>query len=738
MNNIYTILGLGLLSAAALSSCQQEEIFKGENNGKLPEGTLSTIATISDYTPENGNSRANVQDDGKTFYWNTDDKVTIWDGTKAIEFSATNYNESNPSNNVEFTATGEFADGATVWGIYPSKRTEVTAENVFSFTLPDEITQNADGKPHLNETMFMMAEGKVSGQTVTNLNFKHLTSVFHFTIQNNTSDNYVIKSIEVQAFNADGSTPANVFPKELKINGTEKTYSSLSNTLSLKLNDITLAYSNKTTAYLSFFPSQGLTADSKLKILAKVNKNSEEESELVLKEGNISELYKDKSLTTTDNNNYVEGKRYGVTSAIINPEDMGYIDNGDGVYTIITAQGLVNVISSGLFSTATEINLQNDLDMSEIETSIEPISSLTCTFNGNSKKIIGLSLEKANLFDNNAGIIKNIIFESLTINSTDDSNTNVGLVGTNNGEIDGVKINNISLTAKGKYVGGLVGTNNKTIKNSTVESGVMNITLTAKSDAAAGLVGYHAKTESLIQDCATGASSKNNKLEINIDGNSLEVYSGGLVGYTPNAGNAPVIKGSSVFQNVIIVVSSISNTSNTGGLIGWHACGNIIACMSLADITAQHGNIGGLIGQSQAPNAKKVTLCYSSGSVSKGDDGTAATNMAGLVGKTYNTGVTYTSCYTTTTINPDGATAAAIQANASGATSPTYSNCYFTQDNVSQTTISGLTPDCKKSIEELKQLVTDMNNAASTDGCNDYQFVENDSETEPLVIQKKQ
>lgn len=53
--------------------------------------------------------------------WNADDKVTLWNGTNGYDFTTINYDESEPSGNVEFAGNGNFEEGATVWGIYPKK-----------------------------------------------------------------------------------------------------------------------------------------------------------------------------------------------------------------------------------------------------------------------------------------------------------------------------------------------------------------------------------------------------------------------------------------------------------------------------------------------------------------------------------------------------------------------------------------------------------------------------------------
>ncbi len=207
MNKIYSLLGIGLLGAATLSSCK-EDIFT-EEQGRTQQGKLQTytaVASIDSYknTEKAPSSRANVQDDGSSFMWNKDDKVTIWNGTNGYEFSSVNYDESEPSGNVEFTGDGALADGATVWGIYPKKDSPTTA-NVFTFTLADNVTQSGS-KPELQNTMHMLAKGTVNGNTVTNLNFEHLTALFQFKVTNRRPDTYAVTKIVVSCNDA-------IFPK---------------------------------------------------------------------------------------------------------------------------------------------------------------------------------------------------------------------------------------------------------------------------------------------------------------------------------------------------------------------------------------------------------------------------------------------------------------------------------------------------------------------------------------------
>lgn len=705
MNNIYTILGLGLLSTAALSSCQQEEIFKGENNGKLPEGTLSTIATISDYAPENGNSRANVQDDGKTFYWNTDDKVTIWDGTKAIEFSATNYNESNPSNNVEFTATGEFADGATVWGIYPSKGTEVTAENVFSFTLPDEITQDIDGKPHLNETMFMMAEGKVSGQTITNLTFEHLTALFHVNINNLRTKAVSLKSLTIETYNSNGETATDavaMFPKKLNIDNGTRNYSENVSKLTVNLQDKSLKNNEKFNGYISFFPTNDLTKDTWLKISLTVSIEGEE-STTTIKEGKIGDLYNAESAMANDGYKYVAGKRYGITCSLLpNPEDLGYTVDGN-TYTILTVDGFKNLTSQNDVMTNSDviIKLNDNLDFQN--TSLDVIPEINATFDGNDKAISNFSMAittgNAGLFVSNGGTIKNLTVENVTVTVSGgyigtDGNTNAG--------------------------GILVGTNKK---NSTIEKCVIknsSISATTTQNGNLGsLVGLNLGT---INECSTEGN-------VTVKTNAMKYNIGGLVGFNDNGS----ILLSYVKTNTGVINESNVASAAVGGLVGWVRGGNIKGSYSTSNITSTSGNnVGGLIGSSYSGYNLTVEASYSDGSITA-----SAGSIGGFIGNDNGGGKTniYAS-YTTTSLSGNNNNFGGFIKFPSSTTTTCNTCFYYNIENASSSgNINGVTKADSK--DDLKAKITELNNKL-LELNSDYEFAENNSgSSEPLLIQKR-
>ena len=106
MNKIYSLLGIGLLSAATLSSCKEDVFIEGGDELQRGESqTYVAVASIRGYenTDKESSTRANVQDDGSSFMWNADDKVTLWNGTNGYDFTTIDYsNENEPGENVEY------------------------------------------------------------------------------------------------------------------------------------------------------------------------------------------------------------------------------------------------------------------------------------------------------------------------------------------------------------------------------------------------------------------------------------------------------------------------------------------------------------------------------------------------------------------------------------------------------------------------------------------------------------
>ena len=282
-------------------------------------------------------------------------------------------------------------------------------------------------------------------------------------------------------------------------------------------------------------------------------------------------------------------------------------------------------------------------DMNFSGATITPIETFAGTLDGGNKTLSNITLSNnASIIKNNNGTISNIIFE--TINISDSNNDYVGIIGTNNNELNNITINNMTLTSNGIYTGGLTALNLSKVIGCSINSGSINATISKQNAdglAVGGLIGC-VQGNGYVENSIAGRET----LDIICNGTS-PVNTGGLIGQTPNKGSTVSIKGCSVLSGTNIDVRNSNTSCNVGGLIGWLATGSIDGCSANTKLTkAYTGSLGGLIGQIQSPNAKNVTMSYSSGSLelTKHDN----TNMGGLIGKSYNaSSVNIIACYTT-------------------------------------------------------------------------------------------
>lgn len=687
MNKIYSLLGIGLLSAATLSSCKEDIFIEHEESGQQGQlQTYTAIASIDGYeaTEKDPSTRANVQEDGKSFMWNTDDAVTIWNGTAGFDFKAVDYDESEPSKNVVFTGNGSLQDGATVWGIYP-KKDSPTAENALTFSLDNTATQSAD-KPELQSTMHMLAKGTVNGTTVTNLNFEHLTALFHFSVKNLRSASCKIKSIVV-------TSDAAIFPKALTVAGEEKTYSDKVNTLTLTTTNLNVAPNGGTSnGYISFFPTQDVTGDTKLTFTATVQQGAEAE-ETIVKEGKLSELYGEESVVATDGYKYLAGKRYGVSFSLI--AELGYEQEGNN-YLVKKEAGLINLASEPLVMSNADavIKLDTDLDFTG-KTDWAPVTEFKGTLDGNGKTITGLKIAIANastgFIVTNSGTIKKLKFKdaSFTGTMTSGSNVPVGtLVGTNagTGKIQDCAIEGGTFIVPANCLyGGMVGLNNGTISNCCITN-VSNFTCENAGTNVGGIVGKNMGTlEGSYADNVTLTSSKGTI--------------GGLVGWN-NGGSAKIV-GCYSLANIILTASV-----NSGLLAGGCNYTHVIASFAVGSITAPasvNASRGGLVNQGSTMNG-----CYS---IPTFNNLTGNPNTGGISGKGGG-GINPTNCYF---VSAD----AAISAVASAAQAGT---------------------DKLATNADLVNKLSDLNANAKV-AASGYEFVINEGANKdkvPLLIQKKQ
>lgn len=678
MNKIYSLLGIGLLSAATLNSCK-EDVFIDEGE-KVQQGKLQTytaIASIGGYeaTEQGPSTRANVQEDGKSFMWNTDDAVTVWNGTAGYDFTAIEYNESEPSKNVVFTGDGSLQDGSTVWGIYP-KKVAPTSADALTFTLNGEATQSGT-HPELQSTMHMLAKGAVNGTTVTNLNFEHLTSLFHFSIKNLRNEAYQIKNVTVTS-----DTP--IFPLSLTVAGEEKAYSDKVNTLTLTTTSLEVAKSQTANGYLSFFPTQDMTGDTQLTFTATIVPAGSDVEETIVKEGKVNELYGAESVVAKDGHKFMAGKRYGVSFSLV--AELGYEQEGNS-YLIKKEIGLINLANDPqvMGNADAVITLDADLDF-EGKDDWTPVADFKGTLDGNGHKMSNLNIAtsdvSAGLFVRNSGIIKNLTLE-------------------------GVRLNSTTATAVGAFAANNVGT----IQLCKVVDGTF---ASEASNAAVGAIaGNNQQAAAIIADCVVDGTT-----HFTVTG---KANIGGIVGVL-GSWNASTISGCAVGKDVSIVINDQSATTGVGGLVGWNR-GHVIGSYSLATILLKKAaNAGGLTGGS----AGSVIASYSAGRIEVECTGFSA-------GGVVNSGGIVTGCYSTTVL-PTGNSNIGGIVGKGGAVQG--SECYFLMDGILNPG-GGLPATTKLStVEELQGKEGTMNNAITESG---FEFIENngiDKDRIPLLIQK--
>lgn len=572
MKRYNLLIGLGLLSAASLSSCK-EEVFDKNNNTFYGEELKLYTAEAGLETFETNDagksSRANVESDGKSFLWNTGDAVSIWDGaTGNFKFTASeDYNaEVNPQNKIAFAGNAALTDGAKVWGVYPYTEVEgtFTDKNV-KLTLPETVTILETNKPALQKTMFMIAEGEVAGDKIEKLNFKHLTGIFQFNITNTESEAKTFSSVSIKA-----STP--IFPTVVTgtlgdDNQMSYAYTEEKDVLSGQFGEITLEEGQSVSVYMNFLPTQ-LSDETELTFSVG---NTE-----VLK-GTVAELYNSSSSIISAG--YEAGKRY-----IINLKteerypDEGYRQEGDN-YIVYDAKGLKAVLANSEAITAGKtIKLNRGIDFKGAE--LTPVENFAATLDGNDNFISNYTISNSGsqgdyaLFINNSGIIKNLVIKDITLNdakvATSEKNVS-SFVGVNTGSIIGCTFDNIQLTlpatSSKARLGVVTGTNSGDITDVNVLNSQINVNQWCDAGTISG-VNYKN-----ITNCYADAT-------VSLD--------------NPDP---------------------VNGAANFGGIVGWASGGNIYASGTHLTLTIIKGaKVGGVVGA----NGGNIELTYSTGSITGG------------------------------------------------------------------------------------------------------------------------
>ena len=273
-------------------------------------------------------------------------------------------------------------------------------------------------------------------------------------------------------------------------------------------------------------------------------------------------VYKMKNAT-----DWQAGGEYTYTVSLTAAKDPGYTIEGNGSYTVTSADGLMNVaelVNGG--KTDINITLDKNIDLTgkgwtPIGTSFD--NSYKGTFDGGGHTITGLTVTTNDQFVglfgylNRAGMVKNVVMEGIQITS----NHMFGCTG------------------------GVVGYSWGTIENCSVSGSVSG------TDCVGGVVGSQ-KAGSII-GCSSSATVKGKH------------YVGGVAGEKWGTMTACYATG-----NVTLEIASQKNNFG-GGVVGLNGGSRVLACYATGNVTStgsSTGNvhIGGLFGDSYTT----VTACY--------------------------------------------------------------------------------------------------------------------------------
>ena len=261
----------------------------------------------------------------------------------------------------------------------------------------------------------------------------------------------------------------------------------------------------------------------------------------------------------------VAGKFYNITL----DKDKGYTDDGQGNYTVTSAEGLKNIakLVNEEWKSDINITLTADINLSGIDWTpigIDYNHQYTGTFDGGGHTITGLTVtgsdQYAGLFGyiDKVGTVKNVVLEDVQITSDNSSG----------------------------YAGGVAGDSWGTIENCSVSGSVSGTTF------AGGVVG--SQWGGSITGCNSSATVKG------------VIFAGGIAGET-NSGAS--LTGCYATGDVT-VENDGTNNSHAGGVVGYNGGGTLTACYATGSVTGSGSGtiyVGGVTGSNDLGT---LTACY--------------------------------------------------------------------------------------------------------------------------------
>ena len=296
----------------------------------------------------------------------------------------------------------------------------------------------------------------------------------------------------------------------------------------------------------------------------------------------------------------VAGKFYNITL----DKDKGYTDDGQGNYTVTSAEGLKNIakLVNEEWKSDINITLTADINLSGIDWTpigIDYNHQYTGTFNGGGHTITGLTVTGSNEY---AGLF--------------------GRIGSG-GKVMNVKLEGVQIESDNEMsaVGGVVGYSYGNIENCSVSGSV------SSNSTAGGVVG--AQLSGSITGCNTSATVKG------------VTYAGGIAGYTNGGGSLT----GCYATGSISVENNTTNAAWAGGVVGSNGSSTLTACYATGSVTSSgSGTIyaGGVTGTNDFGT---LTACYHANGTISCPGGTTG----GVAGRNYKGLMSYggiiTACY---------------------------------------------------------------------------------------------
>ncbi|WP_300740367.1 GLUG motif-containing protein [uncultured Alistipes sp.] len=298
------------------------------------------------------------------------------------------------------------------------------------------------------------------------------------------------------------------------------------------------------------------------------------------------------------------GSYYNITL----DKDKGYTDDGQGNYTVTSAEGLKNIakLVNEERNLSIDITLTADIDLSGINwtpigTSIS--NAYKGTFDGNGKTITGLTVTTsdryAGLFGciGSGGTVKNVTLKNVQITNDNSSGNAGGVAGWSYGNIENCSVSgSVSGSGMNGIAGGVVGFQVGGSLTGCSSSATVNA-----GNTAGGVAGSTMQAATLTACYATG--------DVTLESiNQYYNFAGGVVG---SNSSSSTLKACYAWGSV----SGIGiGTIYTGGVTGTNDVGTLTACYhAKGTVKGSDGATGGVAGRNFKDSmlgSGIITACY--------------------------------------------------------------------------------------------------------------------------------